>query len=532
MTTYKRKINPFNGKLQKVLDANLLKIKGAIDTVNDLPLSGNVENDCYIIKDTDRLYTWNSVESSGTIDKWVDVGSSASVDWSAITNKPTSTVSDIDDAVSHKNITSGNPHEVNLEDIEYLSDMVEFEDNIVTLLHFDGAEGSKVAEDVSFNKFSIDMGGDAIITTNNPKWGIGCLTQSVDSVNRTRIGTSGADFKFMHGGLDPINFAFTVKFWFRTNTPRTGNNQHFFRTGSPSSSSVGVCAYYLNTVGNEGKLEMVISRGQTGWIVVVNTGEVRYPNDTDWHYLEFSYDHQLASNNGKIFIDGVLSGQGTKTGNSPSSANATNPLLISYDQANHGINGAIDEFVVKNIAEHIDSFTPPNGPFSVYNLTKLDKGGSNEVHAVDIKDAISKKHAQNTDTKLDEYGDYEISAENLTKGNIQFIIDSGGAEIATGIKGDIQIPFNCIIEEAILLADQSGSIVIDIWKDTYTNYKPTDADSITSATPLTITAAIKSSDSTLTGWNVNVNEGDILTFNVDSCTTIERCTVILKVKRI
>ena len=101
MSLYKTIRNPFTGDLQLIADSALLKLKGSVDTIEDLPLTGNSENDCYIVKDGDRLYTWNSTESSGTIDKWVDVGSSTSVDWSAITNKPSSSVSAIDNMVDN-----------------------------------------------------------------------------------------------------------------------------------------------------------------------------------------------------------------------------------------------------------------------------------------------------------------------------------------------------------------------------------------------------------------------------------------------
>lgn len=111
---------------------------------------------------------------------------------------------------------------------------------------------------------------------------------------------------------------------------------------------------------------------------------------------------------------------------------------------------------------------------------------------------------------------------------IAFVIGGGGSAITTGEKGHIEIPFACTIQRATLLADQAGSIVIDIWKDTYANFPPTNADSITAAAPPTITAAQKSQDSTLTGWTTSVSAGDILAFNVDSCTTITRVTLNLK----
>ena len=116
-------------------------------------------------------------------------------------------------------------------------------------------------------------------------------------------------------------------------------------------------------------------------------------------------------------------------------------------------------------------------------------------------------------------------------GTIQYVIDGGGDAITTGIKGDLEIPFACTITAATALADQTGSIVVDIWKDTYANYPPTDADSITAAAPVTISSATKSQDTTLTGWTVSVTAGDTLRFNVDSVSTVTRCVISLKIKK-
>jgi hypothetical protein len=117
--------------------------------------------------------------------------------------------------------------------------------------------------------------------------------------------------------------------------------------------------------------------------------------------------------------------------------------------------------------------------------------------------------------------------------NLHFIIDGGGSALATGVaKGCLKIDFACTIVEVTLLADQSGSVVIDIWKDTYTNYPPTVADTITASAKPTITTATKSQDNTLTGWNKDIAAGDILKFNVDSVTTITNVTVVLKVTKL
>jgi hypothetical protein len=129
------------------------------------------------------------------------------------------------------------------------------------------------------------------------------------------------------------------------------------------------------------------------------------------------------------------------------------------------------------------------------------------------------------------------SAENTlefwdnTIASITFIIDGGGSTITTGQKGHLEIPFDCEIESVTLLADQTGSIVIDIWKDTYANFPPTADDSICGGNKPTLSNAQKYQDSTLNGWTKTINAGDILAFNVDSASTITRLTIALKVKK-
>ena len=111
------------------------------------------------------------------------------------------------------------------------------------------------------------------------------------------------------------------------------------------------------------------------------------------------------------------------------------------------------------------------------------------------------------------------------------VVGDGVSVITTGQKGYIEIPFDCTISKATVLLDQSGSIVIDVWKDTYANYPPVDADSITASAPPTVSSATKSQDSTLTGWTTSVTAGDIIGFNVDSITTATKATLSITCDR-
>ena len=110
-------------------------------------------------------------------------------------------------------------------------------------------------------------------------------------------------------------------------------------------------------------------------------------------------------------------------------------------------------------------------------------------------------------------------------------IDNGASVIQTGVSGNLVVPFNCEIQSYTLLANESGSIVIDVWKDTYANYPPTDGDSITASAPMTISSSDKSTDSTLTGWTKTLSANDILRFNVDSATSIKKLDINIVVAR-
>jgi len=170
----------------------------------------------------------------------------------------------------------------------------------------------------------------------------------------------------------------------------------------------------------------------------------------------------------------------------------------------------------------------------IWNLVKLKVKRHNDLTDIGASDHHTKYTNVEAVTAMGAKADGNpLHHDKTALGNasLTYIIDGAGSAITTGQKGHLEIPFGCTITEVTMLADQSGSIVVDIWKDTYANFPPTDADSITASAPPTITAAQKSQDSTLTGWTKSISSGDILAFNVDSCSTITRVTISLKVER-
>jgi len=112
---------------------------------------------------------------------------------------------------------------------------------------------------------------------------------------------------------------------------------------------------------------------------------------------------------------------------------------------------------------------------------------------------------------------------------ITVIIDGGTEVISTGVKARIPVDYACTISNCTMVADQSGSIVVDIWKVAYTSLPATVSNTITASAKPTLSAALKYQDTTLTDWTKTIAAGDWLYFNVDSCTTITQITIDLKV---
>lgn len=114
---------------------------------------------------------------------------------------------------------------------------------------------------------------------------------------------------------------------------------------------------------------------------------------------------------------------------------------------------------------------------------------------------------------------------------IEIPFGSGGSVIATGVVTDLWIPYDLTVLGWTLLADQIGSLVLDLWKDTYANYPPTVADTVAGTEKPTLSAAIKNQDLALSTWTADWDEGDIVRVNVDSAATVTRALLALQVRQ-
>jgi len=263
--------------------------------------------------------------------------------------------------------------------------------------------------------------------------------------------------------------------------------------------------------------------GETGWGAAVNTSTDTVDTQMKSNADDAAAAVAHATTDGTSHANVVLNDTHRASDGKDHSDVVTNNAKISYtDAADVGLNTTHRGSDGK---DHSDVVTN-NAKISYTDAADVS---SNTTH----RGSDGKDHSDvvlNNTHRSSSGSDHSLVNSSLVS-TINFIIDGGGAAVTTGIKGDIEIPFACTISQVTLLADQSTTTTIDIWKDAYANFPPTDADSITAAAVPGITAGLKDQDATLTAWTTSITAGDILRFNVDANDNAERVTLSLKVTK-
>ena len=427
-TEFKAKINPFTGQLQLVPTNVVLSFKAAVATSTALPLTGNAKGDARIANDTGVLWVWSLESATGLLTDWVNAGDIVDIDWSVITNKPTSSVANIDDAVSKKHTRDT--------------------DNLIL------AQANAYAFQFPSTNYGLKFNA-----TN-----LAYDFMNGDGTYKLRIGVDGLPIEINGKGAG-------------------GNNHASIRLFSGDKAQHEQSGIWLF-----GAEPGVVGKVRTCWALgIKGTLDTGHENFVAFQYLDEDNNwHKYLTIDplGKVGI-----GVGT-------------PVEFLDIVGNIKLTG--------NITDGTYASTPAN-----------------------IYDAVDKKHSQNKDTILDEGGANEVSASNLKLNNLIFHLQSSDV-LTTGAKSWIRIPYNLTITGWELTADAAGSVEIDIWKDNLTNFPPTVDDTIitgSGATKPNLNTEQKNSSSDLTGWNVSLNEGDYIRFNIDSVDTVKEILLVLNCKR-
>lgn len=114
---------------------------------------------------------------------------------------------------------------------------------------------------------------------------------------------------------------------------------------------------------------------------------------------------------------------------------------------------------------------------------------------------------------------------------ITYVLDGGEYPISNGIKGSLMFDYAFTITDWVVIADQDGSVELDVWKTNYAGFPANATNSICGTNVPAIIDAQKGRALNMSGWTTSVAAGSILTFYVTECSSITRCTLCLKITR-
>ena len=116
---------------------------------------------------------------------------------------------------------------------------------------------------------------------------------------------------------------------------------------------------------------------------------------------------------------------------------------------------------------------------------------------------------------------------DLTR-TINYVVDNGSRPMTIGNKGYLTIDVTGNIQSFILLADNIGTLELDIRKCNFDDF-PAGVSICGNSRP-ELNNEVKKSDITLTGWTKQLNAGDILQYEViNVSTSLKKFAIALKV---
>lgn len=210
-------------------------------------------------------------------------------------------------------------------------------------------------------------------------------------------------------------------------------------------------------------------------------------------------------------------------------------ILNEFLLVSHAPDGTISASTVSNAPSGTISATTVQGAIDELATEKVSVAATSTIGFGFVVDennmasdsAIKIPSQQSVKAYIDN------TATSLRNGMIRFFINGGGSVITTGAKQVyVTVPFSGTITGWYMQADQAGSIVIDIWRDSFANAPPTVVDSITGSSKPSLSNQQKASVFSLPGWTTAFSAGDVFELNVDSVATLTKVFLDLQVVKV
>lgn len=120
-----------------------------------------------------------------------------------------------------------------------------------------------------------------------------------------------------------------------------------------------------------------------------------------------------------------------------------------------------------------------------------------------------------------------LISQQSSYGSINFIVDNGNSVIVPNQVDYVRVPYAGKLLDWTIIADQQGSVVIDVWRSSE-NTLPTQANSICTVNKPSLSNA-SIGYMTLSAWtNEDISQDDVFGFNVVSVSGIKKFRLSIK----
>jgi hypothetical protein len=120
---------------------------------------------------------------------------------------------------------------------------------------------------------------------------------------------------------------------------------------------------------------------------------------------------------------------------------------------------------------------------------------------------------------------------NLSRFNVNYVIDGVGAVLSSGVKGFVRLPAVCTLVRASMFADAAGNVTVELDTADYTGHTASYTD-LTGGTNLALSAASKVARTSLGSWTTSFDYGDLIRYSISGTPTVmTKLTVVLDFTR-
>jgi hypothetical protein len=130
---------------------------------------------------------------------------------------------------------------------------------------------------------------------------------------------------------------------------------------------------------------------------------------------------------------------------------------------------------------------------------------------------------------INTFAEMSTALDNQADVVASFVITNGNTAIDATVTDPVvctsRIPNNLKITAWYIDCDQSGSIVLDVWKNTWNDTPLVNADSIAGTEKPTLSADVSASDVSLTSMTADWDAGQQVCIEIESAATVTKCSL-------